>query len=274
MVPDTFIFSMPKEVFEDLFYVSESHYRFEEVVQWESALHLTFTMTKSATPEGATSAVEQYRTAEDVLTAIRLLKSSRVFAGPIVTRYRRWMPIIGTGYGRRSEAPHPFNSMHELTFADSQPLIAHLKSVQRIRQGGFPNLTLALRRFNYSYERSRSEDRLIDQMIAFETLFLADIGDDDRGEKRFRLALRVSYFLDPGPNRKSINQDMKRAYDMRSKVVHGGDSSTALEEVAKKTEEYLRQSLVKFLERAMQPNGTRDLIRWDDLFFPEIPLLP
>ena len=268
------ILTMPKEVFEDLFYVSESHYRFEEVVQWESALHLTFTMTKSTTPEGATFTVEQYRTAEDILTAIRLLKSSRVFAGPIVTRYRRWMPILGKSYGRKSESPHPFNSMHELTIADSQPLIAFLKSIQRIRQGGFPHLTLALRRFNYSYERSRSEDRLIDQMIAFETLFLADIGDDDRGEKRFRLALRVAYFLDPGPNRKTINQDMKKAYDMRSRVVHGGDSSTALEDIAKKTEEYLRQSLAKFLERAMQQNGARDFIPWDDLFFPETPSLP
>ena len=160
------------------------------------------------------------------------------------------MQIIGTGYGRRSEAPHPFNSIHELTFADSQPIIAYLQSVQKVRKSGFPNLTLALRRFNYSYERSRSEDRLIDQMIAFETLFLADIGDDNRGEKRFRLALRVSYFLDHGPNRKTINQDMKHAYDMRSRIIHGGDSSTDLEDVARKAEEYLRQSLVKFLEHA------------------------
>lgn len=265
------ILTMPKDVFEDLFYVSESNYRFEEVVRWESVLHLTFTIPKSATPEGASSAAEQYRTAEDVLTAIRLLKSSRVVAGPSVTRYRRWMPIIGTGYGRRSEAPHPFNSIHELTFADSQPIIAYLQSVQKVRKSGFPNLTLALRRFNYSYERSRSEDRLIDQMIAFETLFLADIGDDNRGEKRFRLALRVSYFLDHGPNRKTINQDMKHAYDMRSRIIHGGDSSTDLEDVARKAEEYLRQSLVKFLEHAAQPNATRELVCWDDLLFSEKP---
>lgn len=274
VAPGIEILTMPKEAFEDLFYVSESNYRFEEVVQWESVLHLTFTMTKSTTPESSTWVPHQYRMAEDVLTAIRLLKSSRVFAGPIVTRRRRWMPVLGAGYGRRSEVPHLFNSMCYLTSADSQPLISFLKSVQRIREGRFPNLVLALRRFNYSYERSRPEDRLIDQMIAFETLFLADIGDDDRSEKRFRLALRVSYFLDPGPNRKAINLDMKKAYDMRSTVVHGGDSSKTLEDIAKKTEEYLRQSLVKFIERAMQQSGTGNLIRWDDLFFPETPPLP
>jgi len=78
-------------------------------------------------------------------------------------------------------------------------------------------LNLGLRRFNLAYTRVRPEDRLLDLMIAFESLFI-----EDHGELRYRLSIRTAALLGKSADdRIKIFEDMKRAYDIRSKVVHG-----------------------------------------------------
>lgn len=102
----------------------------------------------------------------------------------------------------------------------------------------------ALKRFNSAYH-GESEDRLIDQMIAFESLYIAD--DKELG---YKLALRTAFLLAKGEgNRKVIFSNMKKAYDLRSKVVHGGKQVkfSELENIIPKMEEYLRQSIQRFL---------------------------
>jgi len=55
-------------------------------------------------------------------------------------------------------------------------------------------------------------------MIALESIFL-----QSDGELRYRLSLRIPYFLcDTYYDRKSIQVFIKEAYDLRSKIVHGG----------------------------------------------------
>ena len=66
-----------------------------------------------------------------------------------------------------------------------------------------------------------AEDRLIDYMIAFEALYLNDTGAQERGEMRFRLALRVAQFLRELNQQKSLYREMRAAYNMRSSIVHG-----------------------------------------------------
>ena len=138
----------------------------------------------------------------------------------------------------------------------------------------FRSLALALRRFNLSYDRHHPEDQLIDQMIAFEALYLSG---DDRTEKSFRLALRSSYFLEAGAQRKDVYRDMKCAYNLRSTIVHGGMASLptikgtqmSMDNFAGKIEEYLRRTLSKFLNLSQQPGATPMLVQWDDLLFPD-----
>jgi len=105
-------------------------------------------------------------------------------------------------------------------------------------------IDIAIRRFNLSYS-GELEDRLIDQMIAFESLY---IGDDK--ELGYKLALRTTILLEKDKDkRRAIFSDMKTAYDLRGKVVHGTKQAelSKLEEIIPKTEEYLRQSIRKFL---------------------------
>jgi len=94
---------------------------------------------------------------------------------------------------------------------------------------------IAIKRFNYSFERwYEPEDRIVDYLIAFESLFLSDAGKGAyRGEKRFRLALRVSFFLSSknSTKRKKIFKEMRKAYDIRSAIVHGGDVRSELKDL-------------------------------------------
>lgn len=82
---------------------------------------------------------------------------------------------------------------------------------------------ICVRRFNAVGERSNVEDKLADLMIAAEALFLHDIGEGNRTELGYRLSLRAARLLSfVGYQPRSVYVAFKRAYDLRSKVVHGG----------------------------------------------------
>jgi hypothetical protein len=93
---------------------------------------------------------------------------------------------------------------------------------------------------------------------------------------RFRLALRVAQFLREDNQRKSLYREMRTAYDMRSSIVHGDVYDTPkvdgvvipIEEFISRIENYLRESLIKFLRLAQEPNPKRKLVSWEDLLFP------
>lgn len=84
-------------------------------------------------------------------------------------------------------------------------------------------VALAARRLAFVGEKLRPEDRILDLMIAAEALYLKDAGSaQDRGELRHRLALRAASW-DRSPQPKAeVHQIMKKAYDARSAVSHGG----------------------------------------------------
>jgi len=87
-------------------------------------------------------------------------------------------------------------------------------------------LALALRRLSYQAQRERPEDELLDLMIAAEALYLVGLGkESDRGELRYRLALRAALWADEPEldlTKYEVLQLMKSAYDARSAVAHGG----------------------------------------------------
>jgi hypothetical protein len=105
------------------------------------------------------------------------------------------------------------------------------------------DLEIALGRFNSSYSGGL-EDRLIDQMIALESLYLGD-----SQELRYKLALRAAFLLAKGgKERTQVLKRLRKAYDARSRVVHGQGPPNNQMELVEYTEEYLRQSIRKFLK--------------------------
>lgn len=127
---------------------------------------------------------------------------------------------------------------------------------------------MALRRFRYASERERDEDRLVDLLIAAESLFLPDEGK----ELSYRLRQRVALLLGTTfKNRLEISDDIKMAYDSRSKVVHGSGKShkAPLNVTAPKLEGYLRASLQKAISLAKSKNGkpAKAWMEWDAMIY-------
>jgi len=137
-------------------------------------------------------------------------------------------------------------------------------------------LDTAVRRFAYAGERRRPEDRLVDFLISAESLFLSDTGDaKERGELRYRLALRAAFFVEiDGYSRKELYGFMRNAYDARSAVVHGDlprdralklprKDGVSLSEFVDFREDVLRAALLKAVKT--QPVNYLTLADWDSL---------
>lgn len=141
-------------------------------------------------------------------------------------------------------------------------------------------LANAVRRFSYASERDRPDDRLVDLMIAAESLFLGgESGPANRGELSYRLSLRAAFFIDSRDySRRQIFNHMRRAYDNRSAIVHGGgeprpqdlkapnNDPMSLYDFSELTAGLLRIALQKGINVASGTNGP--LLDWNALIIP------
>jgi hypothetical protein len=134
--------------------------------------------------------------------------------------------------------------------------------------------SVSLKRFNDTYRRVNVEDKLIDYLIAFESLYLAD---ESKLEMSYKLAHRVALLLCRNEaERKQTFLEMKKAYTLRSDIVHGdsrkhlhkesmkiGDKEYSLSAFVQRIEEHLRLSIRLFLEKPKQS--------WINLMFKDAP---
>ena len=143
-------------------------------------------------------------------------------------------------------------------------------------------LDTAVRRYSYAHERHRLEDKIVDLLIAAESLFLSDYKKDDPyiGEIRYRMSLRAAVFLgSDGESRKRIFRQMRAAYDLRSSVVHGGEADKVklpkqpdgnppqIENFVWTVQEIVRVALHKAIGLAQRPETPASLVVWDELIF-------
>jgi len=134
-----------------------------------------------------------------------------------------------------------------------------------------------LRRFTFAAERALPEDKIVDLVIAAESLFLGDIKPSDRGELRFRLSTRVALLLgETVAERKQIFAFMRRAYDARSGLAHGGSAGeknlravdgkpVSAAEFASALEDVIRRALQLAVQRLAGREGFPP--DWEDLMF-------
>jgi len=223
----------------------------------------------------------------DLVTALRLCHSGMVNSGPIIAAER---PSNGShtfglsnGFPNSKKAPYilPYLSKHEVeiktridisTSKDEVKILTIEPTKYEFKQADVPKvnksigeirdyiisnkptvLREALRRFNSAYH-GELEGRLVDQMIAFESLYIAD--DKELG---YKLALRTAFLL--GKKRAKIFSDMKKAYALRGQIVHGNKKveRSELEKIIPKTEECLRQSIRRFLLLLSQGKSLKEI---------------
>ena len=213
-----------------------------------------------------------------VLHALRVFKGGRVSMPGLLQFSPHW-PLEGrTRFQYSNPGQMPQFNNYVLAQNEVAEFSAFWKRFQDATAKGA--LANAIRRFSYASERDREDDRIVDLMIAAESLFLADAGaPQERGELRYRLALRAAFFIDsPEYSRRAIFKHMRRAYAARSAIVHGGgepgpdllksptDEPLLLQDFVKVTERLVRMALKKRIDMAEATGGP--LIDWENLIIP------
>ena len=111
-------------------------------------------------------------------------------------------------------------------------------------------IDLAIRRFNFAYDRTNEEDQIIDYLISYESLFFKN----EKQELREKISRRVAKLLEDNfEKRKILAHEIKDIYDKRSSIVHG-DEASITSDFTIRVEEILRISIKEFLKRVETQN--------------------
>ena len=200
---------------------------------------------------------------EKVVCAMRLFKEGWIDY-PFVREKHSSMLSSGVSYGKSRAIPSvPMGLSYKLTNNEVEDFKIFYKRVKK----KIDCSKITLKRFNETYRRVSVEDKLVDYMISFESLYLTD---EDISEMGYKLAHRASLLLyREETKRKQTFLEMKKAYSLRSKIVHGKKIKSItipelkkeynLPEFVQKIEEHLRSSIRIFLEKQK--------ISWTDLMF-------
>ena len=158
---------------------------------------------------------------DDVLTAMHLFKQGNVPCPGEVSGVKAW--LLGAGHSFRIRASRHFSFCnYELQDREVEALQEMWSDLTAGTVNERAFLAIALRRFNMAFGRQQLGDQIVDLMIAAEALFLSD-AEAGRGELRFRLAVRAAMFVEaPQYTRRQVFDLMRKAYNVRSGVVHGG----------------------------------------------------
>ena len=182
-----------------------------------------------------------------VIEACRLHKKGGITPGPLTLfnlKSSAWSPGTTIEASYLSKISWPWKPKYELRQSDVPEIVKLMRDIHtyiHLRPGKWNAVNRALTRFDSAYD-GELKDRIVDQMIAFESLYIVD--DKELG---YKLALRTAFLL--GRQRAKIFSDMKKAYTLRGQIVHGNKQveRSELERIIPKTEEYLRQSIRRFL---------------------------
>jgi hypothetical protein len=229
----------------------------------------TLLSTSDATDEGTFGnrpTIRDDLVVDDVMSALRLFKHIGVSCTGLV-QWSEEFPSTGVRY--RVLRSTPLGGRFELGTAE----VPHFVELWRFLEAGAGRLGFIIHRFNLAFERGLLIDRIVDLVIAAESLFLRDLAE--RGEMRFRFAIRAAKFIEhPQYSERDVFRVMRRAYDARSKVVHGSSpSDVRLPDNASATlpvfidvvEELVRLGIRKALAMKETVNQLNQSDYWDSL---------
>lgn len=171
------------------------------------------------------------------------------------------------GHGGGSQPIHFTLTSHNpmISETDAQSLIdiwkllhgQHISKYQR-------RVANAARRIYYSDTRRHPEDMIVDCMIAAESVYL----DDERNELGFRLSVNAAMWAsEDNSERKRVFDLFKNAYNLRSKVVHGGSVNVSeIRTIIEPLKKSLREGILKALRHTSEQI---DYPNWTSMLFPK-----
>ena len=246
---------------------STESYRLD-VMQCDYALEVILDTPKmigeGPAPDGVQQPSQLARAKLDaVCSALRLFRSGMIGYNHILVTSTPSDPHGGRTIFGPLTSRQLLGTPYSLLGADVPAFVLFWKEFDTFPQDQRPRLRLALRRFNFGSERERPEDKLIDYMIAFESLLLRK---SEKDELAYRLSLRGSLIL--GHNsaeREAAYAFLRTAYRIRSDIVHGedpkqtirvGNDELVLSLFVGSVEEHLRKILGKFLLQCRSTHET------------------
>jgi hypothetical protein len=134
------------------------------------------------------------------------------------------------------------------------------------------SLQIALRRFTFASERFNLEDRMIDLLISAEAWLVP--GQKD--ELSHKIAVNAGLFLSKPRDGRATFEFVRRAYTVRSKIVHGDEpaardlriedgSNVGLGAFADAVEGLVKDVLVKAVDEVASGGWANDWQDWLDL---------
>lgn len=162
---------------------------------------------------------ESVKAFNDVVSALRLYKSGTIELGPISISSFIFSAAVGKIY---SLYVSRYNKML-IDGSDIKPLQQAYRLVVSCRKDDRV-LGRALDRFLMGRQRPNLLDRLVDYVIAWESILLTVNGNPIMDELSYRFGLNGASVLNVSgvePNRKAGLEIMKGIYLARSKIVHG-----------------------------------------------------
>ena len=216
-----------------------SQYIIDTVYEEEKILGENFGKKKPSMDSYSKAANPLYQ----VINFLRIFKEGDIKAGGI---YRTSLHnIIEIGASQVSGiSPYATINAYTISSSELDELKSYWDEYKKLDVTKYKEFFSSLRRLGYAMERDRYGDRLIDLVIAMESLFYAS---GESGELTYRLRLRLSKLLEESAEkRKKIADNMRSIYDIRSRIVHGGKDKIAMGPV-KECEELLRRALTKYL---------------------------
>lgn len=200
------------------------------------------------------------KTFDNVISALRLFKKGVVGYNFIQIKPLGWYPMsTSTTSGIFT---YPYFGHYKLEKHEIEDFKILLKKIEKAPDF----LTIPINRFNFANDRERPEDKLIDYIIAFESLFTKE-----PQELSYRLSIRVSFFMGKSyKDRKEIFTLIKKAYDLRSKIVHGmnydknvevNGESIPIQDFVSRIEELLRESIKESIKSSLQFKNRDSLLK-------------
>lgn len=183
---------------------------------------------------------------ELVLTALRLLRKEKVGLSKIYYGFafphRPWKILEAPELSKFVRNPE--DSLYMFSETQNTKLIELLSLFDQNKGVGY--LTIAIRRFNFAYQRENIEDSWIDYFISLESLYSKT---SELTEVTHRIATRASRVLANNyDDRIKQKKKIKEWYTLRSKIVHGikvNLDQEKLQELA----DCLKKSIVWFLNQ-------------------------
>ena len=189
--------------------------------------------------------------------ALRLFQQGAIGFNYVWLKNTSWVLDGGTTI-RWSSAPATFiGKPYVLPSGDNWRFREFWQKYNQSKGTNLARLDLALRRFDFGYQRTMPEDKIIDYMIALEALLLNKTEGQELG---FRLSLRGSALLGSTPEeRKTIYEELNVGYRERSNIAHGGSTKDVVKVSGRQIpfgdfvmmiEDRLRSTIKEFLFRA------------------------